>query len=146
MNRQNNLTLRQNIKLSTRCCKYLALAGVRALVTDLTDLEVYSLTMGALHYFETSDKLCASPSKEVKIPVACDLRSSSERLVHATSKAIVDAGYQVDYLGKIPTPCANFLCLTKTNGQLYGDRQSYSCLIVMVQKANRYDGGSLKTV
>jgi phosphomannomutase len=143
MNDKKNQTLRQVLNYEPVVAKF-GTSGVRALVVDLTDLEVYSLTMGALHYFEASKKLCASQTKELKIPVACDLRSSSERLVNATSKAITDAGYQVDFLGKIPTPALTFYALQKqtasfmvTGSHIPADRNG--------QKANRYDGEVLKT-
>jgi phosphomannomutase len=143
MNEKNNLTLRQTLNYEPVVAKF-GTSGVRALVTDLTDLEVYSLTMGALNYFKTSQKLCASEREQLNIPVACDLRASSDRLVNATSKAIVDAGYQVDYLGKIPTPALTFYALQNetasfmvTGSHIPADRNG--------QKANRYDGEVLKT-
>lgn len=143
MNDKKNQTLRQIVNYDPVTAKF-GTSGVRALVTDLTDLEVYSLTMGALQYLQTSNKLCANPSTEIKIPVACDLRASSERLVNATSKAIIDAKYQVDFLGKIPTPALTFYALQKgtasfmvTGSHIPADRNG--------QKANRYDGEVLKT-
>ena len=145
MNEKKNLMLRQILNYDPVAAKF-GTSGVRALVDDLTDLEVYSLTMGALHYFETCHKLNVnhSDTKEVKIPVACDLRTSSERLVKATAKAIIDAGYQVDFLGKIPTPALTYYALQNgvasfmvTGSHIPADRNG--------QKANRCDGEVLKT-
>jgi len=121
-------------------------SGVRALVTDLTDLEVYCLTMGALRYFESSNKISihTNDQNDIKIPVACDLRSSSDRLLKATAKAIIDAGYQIDFQGKIPTPALTFYALQQgiasfiiTGSHIPADRNG--------QKANRCDGEVLKT-
>ena len=52
MNEKKNLLLRQILNYVPVAAKF-GTSGVRGLVDDLTDLEVYSLTMGALHYFET---------------------------------------------------------------------------------------------
>jgi phosphomannomutase len=145
MNEKIKVELRQILNYQPVTAKF-GTSGVRALVADLTDLEVYSLTLGALHYFKESNKLNANhaAAKELKIPVACDLRSSSPRLVKATAKAIIDAGYQVDFQGKIPTPALTFYALQQgvasyivTGSHIPADRNG--------QKANRCDGEVLKT-
>ncbi len=138
-------TLRETLNYQPVPAKF-GTSGVRALVSDLTDLEVYCLTMGALRYFESSNKLSLNINSQhdIKIPVACDLRPSSDRLVKATAKAIIDAGYQVDYQGKIPTPALTFYALQQgiasfiiTGSHIPADRNG--------QKANRCDGEVLKT-
>ncbi len=139
------ITLREILNYHPVPAKF-GTSGVRALVTDLTDLEVYCLTMGALRYFESSNKLSINLNalNDIKIPVACDLRPSSDRLVIATAKAIIDAGYQVDFQGKIPTPALTFYALQQgiasfiiTGSHIPADRNG--------QKANRCDGEVLKT-
>ncbi len=137
-------TLRETLNYQPVPAKF-GTSGVRALVSDLTDLEVYCLTMGALRYFESSNKLSLTINSQhgIKIPVACDLRPSSDRLVKATAKAIIDAGYQVDYQGKIPTPALTFYALQQgiasfiiTGSHIPADRNG--------QKPNRCDGEVLK--
>ncbi len=139
------LTLREILNYQPIPSKF-GTSGVRGLVTELTDLEVYCLTMGALQYFESSGKLSVSAKNQnnINIPVACDLRPSSDRLVKATAKAIIDAGYQVDFQGKIPTPALTFYALQHgiasfiiTGSHIPADRNG--------QKANRCDGEVLKT-
>ncbi len=139
------ITLREILNYQPVPAKF-GTSGVRALVTDLTDLEVYCLTMGALRYFESSNKLSAHKNgdNDIKIPVACDLRPSSDRLVKATAKAITDAGYQIDFQGKIPTPALTYYALQQgiasfiiTGSHIPADRNG--------QKANRCDGEVLKT-
>jgi phosphomannomutase len=121
-------------------------SGVRALVKDLTDLEVYSLTLGTLRYLETVDKvqLGSSRRKSLHIPFGGDLRPSTKRILGATARAILDAGYQLDYVGTLPTPALTFYALEKgilsfmcTGSHIPADRNG--------QKANRCDGEVLKS-
>ncbi|MEE9346424.1 MAG: hypothetical protein V3U88_12535 [Methylococcales bacterium] len=121
-------------------------SGVRALVTDLTDLEIYCLTMGTLVYFAVNDLLVVDEQSQdpIKIPVACDLRPSSERLTRATMKAIQNCGYQIEYLGTLPTPALTCYALNQgvasfmiTGSHIPLDRNG--------QKANRCDGEVMKS-
>ena len=121
-------------------------SGVRALVKDLTDLEVYCLTLGTLRYLETTNKLQVgdAPRETLAIPVAGDLRPSTERILRATARAILDAGYRVDYVGRIPTPALTNYALERgiasfviTGSHIPADRNG--------QKANRCDGEVLKS-
>ncbi len=120
-------------------------SGVRARVEELTDVEVYCLTRGTLTYLERIGKLTRNPRprEEIAIPLAGDLRPSTARLLEATAKAIVDAGYQVDYGGRIPTPALTYYALERgvasfvvTGSHIPADRNG--------QKANRCDGEVLK--
>jgi len=121
-------------------------SGVRALVQDLTDLEIYSLSLGTLRYMEQAGELRVGEGGDapVTIPVADDLRPSSERILRATVRAVMDAGYDVDYLGRIPTPALT----------LYGLEHGVASLMVTGshiptdrngQKANRCDGEVMKS-
>ena len=121
-------------------------SGVRALVEDLTDLEVYCLTLGTLRYFENNDLLTiAGKSKDtIRIPVACDLRPSSPRLTRATVRAIQECGYQAEYLGMLPTPALTCYALKQgvasfmvTGSHIPLDRNG--------QKANRCYGEVMKS-
>lgn len=121
-------------------------SGVRARVEELTDVEVYCLTRGTLAYLEQIGKVTqkARPREEIAIPLAGDLRPSTARLLEATAKAIQDAGYQVDYGGRIPTPTLTYCALKRgvasfmvTGSHIPADRNG--------QKANRCDGEVLKS-
>lgn len=116
-------------------------SGVRAKVEELTDLEVYCLTRGTLAYLERIGKVTRDPKprEEIAIPLAGDLRPSTARLLEATAKAITDAGYRVDYGGRIPTPALAYYALKRgiasfvvTGSHIPADRNG--------QKANRCDG------
>ena len=121
-------------------------SGVRALVSELTDLEIYCLTLGTLRYLESAGKLCIDAARvgsSLRIPIAGDLRKSTDRLLGATTRAIQDAGYDIDYLGKIPTPALLYYALQHgtasfmiTGSHIPADRNG--------QKANRCDGEILK--
>ena len=121
-------------------------SGVRALVKDLTDLEIYSLTLGTLHHMKRAGKVQAGTlsSESLRIPLGGDLRPSTHRILGATSRAILDAGYQLDYLGRLPTPALTYYALRQgimsfmcTGSHIPADRNG--------QKANRCDGEVLKS-
>jgi phosphomannomutase len=75
-------------------------SGLRGLVKDITDLEAYINVKGALRY------LVASGDVRLGDPVvlAGDLRPSTDRIMRACARAILDAGSAVEHAGKIPTP------------------------------------------
>lgn len=74
-------------------------SGLRALVTDMTDLECYINTLGFLEFLKAAGK----PGKGV-VHVAGDLRDSTPRITASVVAAAKQAGYNVDYLGLVPTP------------------------------------------
>ena len=75
-------------------------SGLRGLVKDITDLEAYINVKAALRYFLSIGDMRASGA----VVIAGDLRPSTERIMRACARAIVDSGYQVENAGKIPTP------------------------------------------
>jgi len=75
-------------------------SGLRGLVADITDLEAYINVKGALGYLSSSGDI--HPGSTVVI--AGDLRPSTERIMRACARAIVDSGCRVENAGKIPTP------------------------------------------
>ena len=121
-------------------------SGVRGLVQDLTDLEVYCLTQGALSFLDESSKTCQqdTPRSNIAIPLAGDLRLSTERMLKAVARGILDAGYQVDYVGRIPTPALTYYALQQgvasfmvTGSHIPADRNGL--------KTNRCDGEVMKS-
>jgi phosphomannomutase len=75
-------------------------SGLRALVSDMTDLECYVNTLGFLRYLAETHSLLAGTS----VYLAGDLRHSTPRIMRAVHKAITDSGYKTIYCGLIPTP------------------------------------------
>ena len=73
---------------------------LRGLVKDITDLEAYINVKGALRYFQVGGDLSAGGS----VVLAGDLRPSTDRIMRACARAIVDSGCAVENAGKIPTP------------------------------------------
>lgn len=79
-------------------------SGLRDLVENMTDKEVYVNTAGFLEYLKDNEGL------KTRHPVALagDYRSSTERILKAVATAISDCGFIVDYCGHIPSPALIF--------------------------------------
>ena len=75
-------------------------SGLRGLVDDITDLEAYINVKGGMRYLLRSGDIKAAST----VVLAGDLRPSTDRIMRATARAIVDAGLGVENAGKIPTP------------------------------------------
>ncbi len=75
-------------------------SGLRGLVTEITDLEVYINTLGYLNYLQNQEQI--KPGDTVVI--ARDFRDSSPRIAAAVAQAITDFGAQVVDLGRLSTP------------------------------------------
>jgi phosphomannomutase len=75
-------------------------SGLRGLVTDITDLEAYINVKAALRYLLTTGDV----RQGSRVVLAGDLRPSTDRIMRASSRAILDSGFQVENAGKIPTP------------------------------------------
>ena len=75
-------------------------SGLRGLVKDITDLEAYINVKSALRYLLAQGDIVAGSS----VVIAGDLRPSTDRILLASTQAIVDVGCQVENAGKIPTP------------------------------------------
>lgn len=83
-------------------------SGLRGLVADMTDLEVYVNVQGFLRFLERTGGIEAGAT----VALARDLRDvcpktgieSSPRIARAVSQAVRDAGYRPVDLGAAPTP------------------------------------------
>jgi phosphomannomutase len=75
-------------------------SGLRGLVQDITDIEVYINVKGALRYLLSIGDMAAYS----KVVLAGDLRPSTDRIMRACMQAILDCGCCVENAGKIPTP------------------------------------------
>jgi phosphomannomutase len=75
-------------------------SGLRGLVKDITDLEAYINVKAALRYLLSSGDIGANGI----VVIAGDLRPSTDRIMRACARAVVDSGCQVENAGKIPTP------------------------------------------
>lgn len=92
-------------------------SGLRGLVVDMTDHEVFVNTLGFLHYLSSKNEL--SPS--VPVMLAEDLRAedpkskmeSSPRIARAAAEAIRQAGLQIQHCGQVPTPAVASWALQK---------------------------------
>lgn len=92
-------------------------SGLRGLVADMTDLEVYVNVQGFLHFLETKGELPAGS----RVAMARDLRDvcpktqieSSPRIARAVTQAILDAGHEPLDLGQSPTPVLAYFSLSE---------------------------------
>ncbi|MGE5085000.1 MAG: phosphomannomutase [Bacillota bacterium] len=81
-------------------------SGIRGLVTELTDREVYLFTTAFLKHAE-------SVGQSLPVAIAEDLRESSPQIQKAVCRAISDFGQQIFLCGKIPTPALAFFAQEK---------------------------------
>ncbi len=81
-------------------------SGARGLVTDMTDAVCYAYTLGFLKYLEGVGEL---PRKDRRVAIAGDNRNSTDRIMTAASRAVLDGGYQPVNCGKIPSPAVALL-------------------------------------
>jgi phosphomannomutase len=83
-------------------------SGLRGLVKDITDIEAYINVKGSLRYLLSAGDIGVGSA----VVLAGDLRPSTERILRASAKAILDAGCRVENSGRIPTPALLFHCLS----------------------------------
>lgn len=82
-------------------------SGVRALNENLTDRVCYLFTLAFISYLQQSKII----KKNSVIAVAGDLRPNTNHISHVIYQAMADHGYQIAYLGNIPTPALSYYCL-----------------------------------
>jgi phosphomannomutase len=75
-------------------------SGMRGLVADLTDLQVYVSVKGALRYLLSSEDVRPGGG----VVLGGDLRPSTPRIMRAAVQAIADSGLTVENAGMVPTP------------------------------------------
>ena len=79
-------------------------SGLRGLVEEMTDLEVYVNTAGFLDFLIEQQLIQVGEA----VCLAGDLRpstdSSDRSILRAVVKAVEDSGLKPRYLGRIPTP------------------------------------------
>ena len=75
-------------------------SGVRGRVEALTDRVCYAYVVAFLQHLQHTGQLPTGG----RVAVAGDLRPSTDRIVHATLRAVVDHGYHPVDCGKIPSP------------------------------------------
>jgi len=76
-------------------------SGARGLATEMTDLVCYSYARGFLQYLSTVGELTAPGTGVI---VGGDFRPSSDRIMAAVFRAILDLGYTPVNGGKVPSP------------------------------------------
>ncbi|GAB4546337.1 MAG: phosphomannomutase [Thermodesulfovibrionia bacterium] len=100
-------------------------SGARGLVKDMTDEVCYAYTIGFIRYLEETGEL----KGRKRIAIGGDLRDSTERIMDAITKAVLDTGYIPKNCGRIPSPAiANYgfmnriPCIMVTGSHIPDDR------------------------
>ncbi|NTW62188.1 phosphomannomutase [Candidatus Saccharibacteria bacterium] len=75
-------------------------SGLRGLISDITDLEVYINTLGFIEFMKSNQNLFPNSS----VYIAGDLRSSTPRILRSVYQAVTDSGNTVIFGGFVPTP------------------------------------------
>jgi phosphomannomutase len=84
-------------------------SGLRGLVADMTDLEVFINARAFLDYLlERREIYRGDP-----VSIAGDLRASTERILRAVSRAIQEAGFRPEFLGRVPTPALTYAAISR---------------------------------
>ena len=75
-------------------------SGARGLVADMTDRVCYAYAAGFVQYLRRAGAL----QVDGDVGIAGDFRASSQRIMDACARAVVDCGCRPRYFGRIPTP------------------------------------------
>jgi phosphomannomutase len=84
-------------------------SGARGLADDMTDMVCYAYTSAFIQYLENTGQLKDSGA----IAFGGDLRPSTDRIMTAVARAIVDRGYTPQNCGKLPSPALACYGITK---------------------------------
>ena len=96
-------------------------SGLRGLAGDLTDAACYACTKSFLQYFLQWEQLAENRSMNElagglpgkKVAVSGDLRSSTERIIRAVGRAIIDMGMTPLDCGRFATPTLALFAMSK---------------------------------
>ncbi|MFA6040027.1 MAG: phosphomannomutase [Methylophilus sp.] len=83
-------------------------SGVRALVSDLNQSVIFDYTYAFIKRMEQSGLLLNGQT----LALAMDLRPSSSFICNAIKQSVEQLGYEVTFLGEIPTPALALHCFT----------------------------------
>jgi phosphomannomutase len=97
------------------------------------------LTLGTLNYLQSINRIQIglNQQKGRAIPLAGDLRASTERLLKATAHANLDAGYEARLCGQDTDAGTELLCLAKDGVASFMVAGSHIPTDRNGQKANR---------
>ncbi len=85
-------------------------SGLRALVTEMTDMECYINARGFIDFLRERGEIDASRNA---IALGGDLRSSTSRIMAAVGKAIEDSGCRTFFCGRVPSPTLAFFAMSE---------------------------------
>ncbi len=85
-------------------------SGLRALVTEMTDMEDYINSRGFIQFLKERKEIDGARNV---IGLGGDLRSSTPRIMASVLKAIEDEGCKADLCGFVPTPTLTYYAMGK---------------------------------
>jgi len=85
-------------------------SGARGLASDMTDEVCYAYTAAFIRYLEERGEL----NGRSVITIGGDLRSSTERIMNASARAVIDRGYTPENCGRLPSPAMAYYGLVKS--------------------------------
>ena len=92
-------------------------SGARGLATDMTDKVCYAYTTAFIRHLEQQKELA---EKDQRVAIAGDLRPSTDRIMAAVAKAVIDSGCNPINCGELPSPAI----------ALYGIEQKIPAIMV----------------
>jgi phosphomannomutase len=89
-------------------------SGARGAVAAMDDRVCYAYTRAFIQALESQNHIHSGDD----IVLSGDLRSSTPRILASVAQAVVDAGYQVNYVGRLPSPALAYYAMQNNNASI----------------------------
>ncbi len=116
-------------------------SGFRVDLADFTDMQIYAGLKATIEDLKEKGQIVKG--EKIPLPLAGDRRPTTTRVMIALSKAITDAGYDVEYVGRLPTPALTLYGLYKEAMSVMST-VSHNPIQHNGAKANKFNGELLR--
>lgn len=89
-------------------------SGARGTVVAMSNDVCYAYTRAFIMALEQENRIQYGDV----IALSGDLRSSTPRILVAVTRAVMDAGYRVDYIGRLPSPALVYYAMQRNNASI----------------------------
>ncbi len=89
-------------------------SGARGTVVSMDNKVCYAYARAFIQALEHENRIHCGDD----IALSGDLRSSTTRILTAVSRAVVDSGYRVDYVGRLPSPALVYYAMLRNNASI----------------------------
>jgi phosphomannomutase len=89
-------------------------SGARGTVAAMDDRVCYAYTRAFIQALELENHIQSGDD----IVLSGDLRSSTPRILAAVAQAVVDAGYKVNHVGRLPSPALAYYAMQNNNASI----------------------------